>query len=120
MSRFPQVRTTLGGVSAAMGKLGATLGSACFKPLVGVAGTAVTMLVCAAVSIAGFVITYFFVEDRRGLALEGEDGGPEMPGTPPPDLPSGLSEIVMDDETAALEMQPIGNSLAPTPRSSNG
>eukprot|EP00965_Chrysotila_dentata_P025502 848256-Pleurochrysis_carterae.AAC.1 len=38
MSRFPQVRTTLGGVSAAMGKLGATLGSACFKPLVGVAG----------------------------------------------------------------------------------
>ena len=63
---FPtHLRTTLNGFSAASGKLGATIGSAVFKPLESAIGLSYTMLACAGVSLVGFVITAIYVEDRR-------------------------------------------------------
>jgi len=70
---FPaHIRTTLNGFSAASGKVGAVVGSSAFKPLATLSLTA-TMIVCAVISLVGFVVTYFFVEDRRGLAMEGDE-----------------------------------------------
>jgi len=80
---FPQeVRSTLNGFSAACGKLGATIGSSSFKPLKDAltnsygeaAGLRWTMIACACVALAGFLVTFIFVEDRRGIAMSG--GGP--------------------------------------------
>ncbi len=72
----PHLRSTMNGVSAAMGKLGATIGAAIFKPISSVSGLglrppAFAMLGCAVVSLGGMVITYYCVEDRRGKGMEG-------------------------------------------------
>jgi len=79
---FPfQVRSSLNGFCAAMGKLGATVGSACFKPIVNSAGTDVAFFLCAGCSLLGVAITLLCVEDRRGRNMAGEsfvtssDGG---------------------------------------------
>ena len=69
----PHIRTTMNGVSAAMGKAGATLGTAAFKPLEDATSLGFTMVMCAVVSVVGFIVTYFFVEDRRGMRAEGEE-----------------------------------------------
>jgi PHS family inorganic phosphate transporter-like MFS transporter len=68
-----QVRTTLNGFSAAMGKAGATLGSSVFKPLSTETSVGFTMCMCAIVSLLGLILTWFCVEDRRGKEME--DGG---------------------------------------------
>lgn len=69
----PHIRSTLNGVSAAMGKLGATLGSAAFKPLKEAIGLQRTMVVCAALSLCGLLLTTLFVEDRRKHSMEEEE-----------------------------------------------
>uniref|UniRef100_A0A7S0NGA3 Major facilitator superfamily (MFS) profile domain-containing protein n=1 Tax=Phaeocystis antarctica TaxID=33657 RepID=A0A7S0NGA3_9EUKA len=69
----PNIRSTLSGFSAACGKLGATIGSAAFKPLSEHAGLPATMMCCAAVSLLGLGLTYCFVEDKRGARMEGEE-----------------------------------------------
>ena len=70
---FPaHMRTTMNGFSAAMGKLGATLGTAAFKSMQSAVGVDGTMVACAVVSLLGLIVTYFFVEDRRGQDMEGE------------------------------------------------
>ena len=80
----PHLRSTLNGLSAACGKLGATIGSSSFKPLFAAVGAGlptdeasrrglVVMLACSGVSVAGLLLTYFFVEDKRGEGMEGED-----------------------------------------------
>lgn len=64
---FPyEVRTTLNGFSAAMGKVGATVGTACFKPMTAAFGAEVVFLLCAGCAIVGVLLTIFFVEDKRG------------------------------------------------------
>lgn len=64
---FPyEVRTSMNGVSAAMGKLGATLGSAVFKPMVAAYGAGVVFGACAGCALLGAFLTVFFIEDRRG------------------------------------------------------
>ena len=68
-------------VSAAMGKAGATLGSAGFKSLFHATNMTVTMLVCAAISLVGLAVTVFFVEDRRGKDME--EGAEEDEGAAP-------------------------------------
>ena len=79
---FPfHLRTTLNGFSAAMGKAGATLGSAGFKSLFHATNMTVTMLVCAAISLVGLAVTVFFVEDRRGKDME--EGAEEDEGAAP-------------------------------------
>ena len=67
-----QVRTTLNGFSAACGKLGATIGSAAFVPLKAAIGLGPTMVTCAVVSLLGLLLTFAFIEDRRGQHMEGE------------------------------------------------
>lgn len=70
---FPaEVRTTLNGFCAAMGKTGAAIGSAAFEPLKEAVGIKITLGVCGVVSICGLIVTFLFVEDRRKLGMEGE------------------------------------------------
>jgi len=78
---FPvEVRSTLNGFSAACGKAGALLGSSAFKPLAASAGTGAAMFVCAGCSVAGFMLTAVFVEDRRGKGMA--TGNSLIKGTP--------------------------------------
>ena len=70
---FPaSARATLNGFCAAMGKLGATVGSAVFKPLIVHAGLGATLMACALVSVCGLAVTWFFVEDLRGKEMSDE------------------------------------------------
>eukprot|EP00413_Alexandrium_margalefii_P002553 CAMPEP_0204516604 /NCGR_PEP_ID=MMETSP0661-20131031/3232_1 /ASSEMBLY_ACC=CAM_ASM_000606 /TAXON_ID=109239 /ORGANISM="Alexandrium margalefi, Strain AMGDE01CS-322" /LENGTH=450 /DNA_ID=CAMNT_0051521969 /DNA_START=9 /DNA_END=1361 /DNA_ORIENTATION=- len=63
---FPfEVRSSLNGLCAAMGKVGAVVGSSGFKPLVHAAGTSIAFYVCAACALVGAVVTVLCVEDRR-------------------------------------------------------
>eukprot|EP00747_Dinoflagellata_sp_TGD_P165952 gnl/TRDRNA2_/TRDRNA2_188017_c0_seq1.p1 gnl/TRDRNA2_/TRDRNA2_188017_c0~~gnl/TRDRNA2_/TRDRNA2_188017_c0_seq1.p1 ORF type:complete len:480 (+),score=64.28 gnl/TRDRNA2_/TRDRNA2_188017_c0_seq1:41-1480(+) len=69
---FPEeVRTTLNGFCAAMGKVGATLGSATFKPVVNTYGSADAFYLCAICALLGLLVTIFGVEDRRGRDMTG-------------------------------------------------
>jgi PHS family inorganic phosphate transporter-like MFS transporter len=69
---FPvEVRTTLNGFCAAMGKVGATLGSAAFKPVTNNFGSNVAFYMCSVCAILGVIVTGFFVEDRRGRDMGG-------------------------------------------------
>ena len=98
----PNIRSTLSGFSAACGKLGATLGSAAFKPLSEHAGLPATMMCCAAVSLLGLGLTFYFVEDKRGARMEGEEGrssvfrasGSEGEAPPPPPAQYGARGTV--------------------------
>jgi PHS family inorganic phosphate transporter-like MFS transporter len=73
---FPaECRASLNGFSAAMGKTGAAIGSAAFKPLSKSIGVPWVLGICAFISILGLVVTHIFVEDRRGLAMKGDLGG---------------------------------------------
>ena len=83
----PEVRTTLNGFSAAMGKAGASLGSSTFTPMNELIHLPKTMLVCAFVALLGFLVTFFFVEDRRGLGMEGESQD-EAPAQFPGEVPT--------------------------------
>lgn len=71
---FPaECRASLNGFSAAMGKTGAAIGSACFKPLSKSIGIASTIAICAGISLVGLIVTHVFVTDRRGQAMCGDD-----------------------------------------------
>ena len=73
---FPSAaRSTLNGISAASGKVGATIGSSCFKPLLKALeaysmnkwgteehGVQFIFLICAVVAAAGGLLTFFFVK----------------------------------------------------------
>lgn len=68
---FPyEVRSSLNGVCAATGKLGAVVGSAGFKPVVNVGGTSLAFYVCAGCAVVGAILTVFFIEDRRNRDIE--------------------------------------------------
>lgn len=60
----PEVRASLFGVSAAMGKLGALLGGVAFGPIAaaGPHGMSIVFLLCAALAGAGVAVTALFVE----------------------------------------------------------
>jgi PHS family inorganic phosphate transporter-like MFS transporter len=62
----PEVRSSLNGFCAAMGKLGATVGSASFKTVVNNFGSGTTFICCAVCALLGLVVTLLCVEDRRG------------------------------------------------------
>ena len=68
-----QVRTTLNGVSAAAGKIGAAIGVAAFPYVVQAVGKGFTLVVCGGVSMLGFIITLIFVKDMRGKAMTGSE-----------------------------------------------
>ncbi|CAE8627707.1 unnamed protein product [Polarella glacialis] len=70
---FPrEVRSSLNGFCAAMGKLGATVGSACFKPIISAAGTSAVFFLCAGCAALGVIVTVFFIDDLRGREMEGD------------------------------------------------
>lgn len=89
----PDVRGTFNGVSAACGKLGATIGASLFKPAAaslaggGDKGIGAVLLVCGVISLVGFMLTFIFVEDRRGKEMKGNEKG---------DL-EGLSDPLVDN-----------------------
>lgn len=69
---FPyEVRSSLNGFCAAMGKVGATVGSACFKPMIHLASTEVVFFMCAACAAIGFIVTLTCIDDRRGRGMAG-------------------------------------------------
>ena len=59
----------------------ATIGSAAFKPMKEAVGLQWTMIVCSFVSLAGLLLSVFFVEDRRGKDME--EGAEEDEGAAP-------------------------------------
>merc|ERR1719387_610773 len=68
---FPyEVRTSVNGFCAAMGKAGATLGSAVFKPMVNAYGSGVVFGLCAGCALVGALLTVLFIEDKRGQDME--------------------------------------------------
>lgn len=64
------VRGTCYGISAALGKVGAAVGTEAFTPIQVNLGKKWTFIIAAICGVAGMLVTYFFVED-----LSGEDLG---------------------------------------------
>jgi len=80
---FPrEVRSTMNGFSAAMGKVGACLGTAGFGPLANRLGVPWVLAICGIISIAAAGITGVFVEDRRGKAMAEESQVAEIDNEP--------------------------------------
>jgi PHS family inorganic phosphate transporter-like MFS transporter len=75
----PDVRGTFNGLSAACGKVGATIGASLFKPAAaslaggGDKGIGAVLLVCGVISLLGLMLTFIFVEDRRGKEMKGSE-----------------------------------------------
>ena len=65
------IRSTLNGICAASGKIGALLGAVLFLPLATWVGDAQVILLCACVSIVGAMLTFFFTND----AVEDDEEG---------------------------------------------
>lgn len=61
----PECRTTLNGVSAAAGKMGALVGALLFAPAAERFGDATVMIVCSVMAVVAFILTFFFVHVRR-------------------------------------------------------
>jgi PHS family inorganic phosphate transporter-like MFS transporter len=57
----PECRSTLNGISAASGKLGALVGATLFEPAATRFGDANVMLICSSVAGVAFLLTYYFV-----------------------------------------------------------
>ena len=55
-------RSTLNGLSAAIGKIGALVGTTMFAPVANDFGDAVVMIICAIIGVVAFVITHQFVQ----------------------------------------------------------
>ncbi|GAA5844145.1 hypothetical protein JCM5353_005567 [Sporobolomyces roseus] len=67
------VRGTCYGISAAVGKLGAVLGTETFTPIRDNLGQRYTFIVAAACGLLGIVVAYFFVRNDLGGDLGDED-----------------------------------------------
>ncbi len=67
MTFSPSCRSTLNGVSAASGKLGAFLGATMFEPAAKAYGDNTVMLICSALSLVGMLMTILFVRSDVGL-----------------------------------------------------
>jgi MFS transporter, PHS family, inorganic phosphate transporter len=57
----PECRTTLNGLSAAAGKLGAWTGATLFSPAADALGNATVLILCSLISIVAFFMTVFYV-----------------------------------------------------------
>jgi len=69
---FPyEVRTSLNGFCAAMGKVGATVGSAAFKPIVNASGPQTVFWLCTLCAALGVLVTTVCIDDRRGRGMKG-------------------------------------------------
>jgi PHS family inorganic phosphate transporter-like MFS transporter len=61
----PECRSTLNGISAASGKLGALLGATLFEPAAEKWGDSYVMMICGGLAIFAFFLTYFFVPKQE-------------------------------------------------------
>ncbi len=71
-----QIRSTMTGISAALGKLGALTGMFLFGTLAGSSTFALSMVMfsCSFLAILGSVITFLFIPETTVLILREEDG----------------------------------------------
>ncbi|KAI9826582.1 MAG: Plasma membrane permease, mediates uptake of glycerophosphoinositol and glycerophosphocholine [Thelocarpon impressellum] len=67
------VRGTCYGISAAIGKAGAAIGTEAFLPIQRNLGKRWTFIIAALCGIAGVLVTYFFIPDISGADLSEED-----------------------------------------------
>ena len=67
------VRGTCYGISAAMGKAGAAVGTQVFQPIEDHLGTRWTFIIAAIAGVCGILVTYFFVPNLTGDDLTIED-----------------------------------------------
>jgi PHS family inorganic phosphate transporter-like MFS transporter len=68
-------RSTLNGVSAASGKLGAFLGAILFEPVSHASGNDSVMLICSGIAMVGWLFTVVGVEANVGRGGEGGEDG---------------------------------------------
>jgi len=107
------VRGTLYGISAALGKTGAAVGTQAFTPIQINLGKRWTFIIAAICGIAGILITYFFVPDMTGVDLADEDAkfleylvANGWEGTVGEDS-EGVNVTADDDSDYALEKEKI-------------
>ncbi|KAI5124631.1 hypothetical protein M0805_004240 [Coniferiporia weirii] len=67
------VRGTCYGLSAALGKTGAAVGTQAFTPIQNNLGKKWTFIIAAICGVTGIIVTYFFVPDMTGVDLAVED-----------------------------------------------
>ena len=67
------IRGTCYGLSAAIGKTGAAIGTQAFTPIENNLGKRWTFIIAAICGVAGVLVTYFFVPDMTGVDLADED-----------------------------------------------
>ena len=67
------VRGTCYGISAALGKTGAAVGTQAFTPIQTNLGKRWTFIIAAICGVVGVLVTYFFVPNLRGDDLSNED-----------------------------------------------
>ena len=67
------VRGTCYGISAALGKTGAAVGTQVFQPIENHLGIRWTFIIAAFAGVAGILVTFFFVQDLSGKDLAIED-----------------------------------------------
>jgi len=71
MTFSPSCRSTLNGVAAASGKLGALVGATMFEPAAKTFGDNVVMLICSSLSLLGLFMTWICVRSDVGLGSSG-------------------------------------------------
>jgi hypothetical protein len=70
LPQFPvEVRSTLNGASAALGKLGAFIGASAFPTFVDLYGYPTVFFMCSGTALLGMLTTVLFVDDTRGQHL---------------------------------------------------
>jgi len=67
------IRGTCYGISAALGKVGAAVGTQAFTPIETNLGKKWTFIIAAICGVAGILVTYFFIPDMTGVDLADED-----------------------------------------------
>ncbi|KAI0076810.1 MFS Git1p-like glycerophosphoinositol permease [Panus rudis PR-1116 ss-1] len=67
------IRGTCFGLSAALGKVGAAVGTQVFTPIQNGLGKKWTFIIAAIFGVAGMLVTYFFVPDMTGVDFAEED-----------------------------------------------
>ncbi len=90
MTFSPSCRSTLNGLSAASGKLGALLGATMFEPTAREFGSGFVMLLCSAMSFCGACMTVYGVKSDTGLgsSLVEKKNKTRIAANRPPSAPS--------------------------------
>eukprot|EP00466_Bigelowiella_natans_P006741 jgi/Bigna1/86371/estExt_fgenesh1_pg.C_100061 len=66
----PKVRSTMNGISAAMGKLGAIIGTYIYQPIYDRFGISTLMFVAGSISLSGMIISYFAIDSDLDEGFE--------------------------------------------------